>query len=107
MVFGIVWWEGSFMHRNISLQPLSRQHHDELLGCLMIKKGVQKKADISLLTDFTNVFWKEDLKKLIDLEERILIPFLARHGFDDRYINILRMDHSLIHAVLDRLNKFD
>ncbi len=95
------------MKRSDSLQPLSRQHHDELLSCLLIKKGVNKKADLKLLTDFTNIFWKEDFIKHIKAEEEILIPFLVKHRFEDRFINILKTDHSMIHAVLDRLNTFD
>ena len=86
---------------------MSRQHHDELLSCLLIKKGVNKKADLKLLTDFTNLFWKDDFLKHIKAEEEILIPFLVKHRFEDRFINILKTDHSMIHAVLDRLNTFD
>ena len=86
---------------------MSRQHHDELLSCLLIKKGVNKKADIKLLTDFTNQFWKDDLLKHINAEEEILIPFLVKHQFENRFINILKSDHTMIHAVLDRLNVFD
>lgn len=95
------------MKRDQSLQPLSIQHHEELLSCLLIKKGVQKKADIVTLTDFTNSFWKDDLKKHIDAEEELLIPFLVKHKFENRYINIMKTDHSIIRSVLDRLNSFD
>lgn len=95
------------MKRDESLRPLSWQHHDELLSCLLIKKGVQKKADISLLKDFTNIFWKDDLKKNIEAEESILLPFLVKHRLDGRFINILKTDNSIIQSVFDRLNSFD
>lgn len=95
------------MKRSNGLQPLSRQHHDELLSCLLIKKGVSKKADLKVLTDFTNLFWKDDLTKHIKAEEEILLPFLVKHRFENRFINILKTDHSLINVLIDRLNTFD
>ena len=95
------------MKRSESLQPLSRQHHDELLSCLLIKKGVNKKADVKVLADFTNLFWKDDFIKHIKAEEEILIPFLVKHRFENRFINMLKTDHIMINAVLDRLNTFD
>ncbi len=95
------------MKRSINLQPLSKHHHDELLGCLIIKKGVQKNADIIILKDFTNKFWNDHLKNHLDLEENVLIPFLVKHGFENRYIKMLRTDHLIINVVLERLNKFD
>ncbi|MEJ7738569.1 MAG: hemerythrin domain-containing protein [Chitinophagaceae bacterium] len=95
------------MKRDKSLQPLSWQHHNELMSCVLIKKGVKKEADIVLLTDFTNTFWKDDLKKQITVEEEILIPFLVRHQVEDRYINMIRTDHSIFHSILERLNTFD
>src|SRR5438105_5880907 len=88
-------------------QPSTWQHENDLLSCLLIKKGIQKKADIVLLTDFTNTFWKDHLKKHIDLEQNILIPFLVRHRFENRYINMIKTDHALIESILERLNKFD
>lgn len=95
------------MKRDNNLQPLSRRHHDELMSCLLIKKGVQKKADLAVLTDFTNIFWKDDLKKLMEAEVNILIPFLVQHRFEDRYINMIRTDHSLFESIMDRMNTFD
>jgi hemerythrin-like domain-containing protein len=95
------------MKRDQNLQPLSKQHHDELLSCLLIKKGVRKLADLAVLTDFTNIFWKDDLKKHIQIEQDILIPFLIRHRFEPRYINILTTDHSILQSILDRLNVYD
>lgn len=91
----------------MNIQPLSRQHHDELMSCLMIKKGVSKKADIAVLTDFTNTFWNQDLKNHIEAEETILIPFLVKHKFENRYINMVKTDHAIIKSIHERLNKFD
>ena len=95
------------MQRDKNLQPLSVQHHNELLSCLLIKKGVQKEADIKTLMDFTNVFWKDDLKKHMETEEEVLIPFLVKHKFEDRFIKIIKTDHSIIRSILERLNTFD
>jgi hemerythrin superfamily protein len=95
------------MKRNINLIPSSWQHHDELLSCLLIKKGVQKNADLALLTDFTNIFWKDDLQKHIEVEEKILFPFLVKHRFDNKYISMMKTDNSLITSVFERLTIFD
>ena len=51
------------MKRDASLQPLSRQHHDALMACLMIEKGVRKNTDLKILQDFTRQFWEKDVHK--------------------------------------------
>lgn len=95
------------MKRDENLQPLSRQHHDELLSCLLIRKGVEKKANVTDLKGFTNLFWKDDLVHNIEKEENILLPFLVKHQFEESYINLLRNDHEIMKSLLERINTFD
>lgn len=95
------------MTRDESLRPISRLHHDELMSCLIIKKGVQKKADILLLTNFTNIFWKDELQQHIEEEENMLIPFLEKNRLGNQFISIMKTDNQIIRSVFDRLNIFD
>ncbi len=95
------------MTKDEILTPLSRLHQDELMSCLIIKKGVQKNADILLLTDFTNSFWKDELQQHIEQEEQVLIPFLVKHRFEDRFIRIMKTDNLIIQSIFERLNTFD
>lgn len=41
------------------------------------------------------------------MEEEVLIPFLLKHKVEDKYINMIRTDHSIFHSILERLNIFD
>lgn len=95
------------MKRDENLQPLSRQHHDELMSCLLIRKGVEKKANVADIKGFVNKFWEEDLLRNIEKEENILLPFLIKHSFDGTYINLLRNDHEILKSLLARINTFD
>ncbi|PZX65913.1 hemerythrin domain-containing protein [Hydrotalea sandarakina] len=58
--------------RSEAMQPLSRQHHNALLFCLLLKKGIAKKADNSVMKDFCISFWENDLMHHFQLEEDLL-----------------------------------
>lgn len=60
------------MKRDENLQPLSRQHHNALMAVLLLKKGVQKKADVQVMQDFILAVWKDDLQQHFQLEENWL-----------------------------------
>lgn len=95
------------MKRDVALQPLSHQHHNELMGCLLIKKGVKKQADKKVLKDFTLRFWKDDLQQHLHTEESVLFPWLQRHHFEDQLITVLRRDHDTIRTVAERVETQD
>jgi hemerythrin-like domain-containing protein len=63
--------------RALELQPLSRQHHNGLLFCLLLEKGVKKPADKIIMRDFCMYFWEEDLKHHFELEEKYLSSFIS------------------------------
>lgn len=60
------------MKRDTNLQPLSRQHHNALMAVLLLKKGVQKKADVQVMQDFIITVWKDELQSHFQLEENWL-----------------------------------
>jgi hemerythrin-like domain-containing protein len=60
------------MKRDAHLQPLSRQHHNALMAVLLLKKGVQKKADIKVMQDFILTVWNDELQPHFEAEEKWL-----------------------------------
>ena len=91
------------MKRDISLQPLSHQHHNALMGCLLIRKGVEKKADKKVLKDFTLNWWQQDLQQHMQAEEKVLLPYLSQHQFNKSYLHVIRREHDTIRLLADRL----
>lgn len=91
------------MKRHERLQPLSRQHHNGLLAALLLKKGVAKKANQEIMSDFILNFWKKDLKDHFNSEEKYLLPALAGSGFDKNLNERLLEEHATlrgyIHAI--------
>ncbi len=77
------------MKRDENLQGLSRQHYDDLLGCLLLKKGINKRTDPGTLKDFTLHFWDNDLEPHITKEEEKLLTYLAKRRFSKEQINML------------------
>jgi hemerythrin-like domain-containing protein len=90
------------MKRHDNLQPISRQHHNLLLGCLLLKKGVRKKADLQVMQDFIKQLWKTDLSRHVALEEKNLLPFLMRYPSLHCYAAILHNEHELIERIYER-----
>ena len=56
--------------RHISLQPLSRQHHDGLLLRWKLKKGLQKEIKLERLKAYVDWFWSSHLKSHFEFEEK-------------------------------------
>ncbi len=65
--------------RSEELQPLSRQHHNGLLFCLLLQKGVKKQADLEVMKEFIQYFWYKDLHHHFDLEEIYLTPLNSQY----------------------------
>ncbi len=91
------------MKRDLSLQPLSWQHHDTLMACLMIEKGVKKNADVKILQDFTRHIWEKDIDTHFRLEENHLIPHLRKNHFPEYLLKSLLNDHDLLRNISTRL----
>lgn len=91
------------MKRDVSLQPLSWQHHDALMACLMIQKGVRKKTDLKVLQDFTRQLWERDLNTHFYLEEHHLVPYLRQRHFPEYILQSLLRDHELLRVLSQRI----
>ena len=91
------------MKRDPGLQPISRQHHDALMACLMIEKGVRKQTDLKILQDFTRKVWDNDLSRHFTLEENYLVPQLRQRKFPEYIIQSLLRDHELLRVLSQRI----
>lgn len=93
------------MERNKNLQPLSHQHHDALMCCLLIKKGVEKNTDPDLLKDFLFTQWKNEIAPHLDLEEKIIFPLLPGSEFQKQVKGMIKTDHDLLRTLVDRMQQ--
>ena len=91
------------MKRDAGLQPISRQHHDALMACLIIEKGVRKQTDLKILQDFTRKVWDNDLSRHFTLEENYLVPQLRQRKFPEYIIRSLLRDHELLRVLSQRI----
>ena len=92
------------MKRSESLQALSREHHDALMFCLLLKKGVRKHVALDTLKDFIHQFWRFDLEPHFQNEEMILIPLLERNRFPQNLIRSIKTDHDIIRNIQHRID---
>jgi iron-sulfur cluster repair protein YtfE (RIC family) len=77
------------LKRSEALQPLSRQHHNGLLFCLLLQKGIKKQASLETMQEFIQSFWYKDLHHHFNLEEDHLVP--------------LQKQYHQLHEPLDRM----
>lgn len=64
--------------RHISLQPLSHDHHDALLLCWKIRKGIKQNIEPTRIKSYTNWFYSEHLKKHFQIEEQDIFTLLPK-----------------------------
>src|SRR6478672_7406808 len=88
------------MKRVEALQSLSHQHHNSLMACLLLKKGIAKKAGEFTLNDFLSKFFREDIEPHFEAEEKHLFPLVDQ--LKPEYSNILRTDHALLRVLASR-----
>ena len=91
------------MERDKNLQPLSHQHHDALMCCLLLKKGVEKNADPDLLKDFLYTQWENDISAHLGLEEKFIFPLLPGSPFQQQLIRMIKTDHELLRIMIGRM----
>jgi len=84
--------------RSKQLTPLSKDHHDGLLFAFKIKQGLKNGADITLIAEYVQWFWKNHLEEHFREEEQILAPHLPADNelliqMFDEHENIEAMVH--------------
>lgn len=97
------------MKRHEALIPLSHDHHHGLILAQLIKqgapvyKGLPKK--ISDKVDFTIRFYKDELAKHFDNEEKILFPVVKGKNYDlDNLVKEIVVEHRLLKKLIHSLN---
>ena len=88
------------MKRAVALQPLSHQHHNSLMACLLINKGIQKNADPKIISDFIGNLYQEDLVPHFNKEEQLVFPSLP-----PLTRNLLHREHETLRILAERVNK--
>jgi hemerythrin-like domain-containing protein len=85
------------LKRSQQLAPLSREHHDGLLFAWKIKQGIENKATLEAMRNYTLWFWRHHIKPHFFQEEKILLPNMpADHPLAVR----LQEDHDQIRELI-------
>jgi hemerythrin-like domain-containing protein len=95
------------MKNTNTLQVLANQHNDARQKCLHIMKEIDKKGNKEAVKKEILSFWNTYLKKHVDAEESVLIPFLAKHQFNHEFVNVLRREHDTIRTLAQRIPMHD
>ena len=83
--------------RSRQLTPLSKDHHEGLLFAWKIKQGLKNGADIKLISEYVQWFWKNHLQEHFMEEEQILAPHLPP---DNNLLNQMMDEHKEIEAMI-------
>ncbi len=95
------------MEKAIALQSISREHELDRKTCSQLMNGIRSNGDKRKIKEALLAFWQNDLQKQIDAEERLLLPFLARHHFNDQYLALLQREQNTIRVLAQRLSIHD
>lgn len=93
------------MQRSIALQPLSRDHKSLLMACLLIQKGLGKKAAIEVIVDFFLQCWYKEIVPHLEEEEKVLIPLLVKYPVGKDFAAAILGDHELLRTSVTHLNQ--
>lgn len=63
--------------RHKTLRPLSREHHDGLLLCWKIRRGLQKNIDPARIGRYVQYFFTNHLAPHFNIEEEYVFPVLG------------------------------
>lgn len=91
------------IRRSIELTPLSRQHHNGLLCCLLLHKGLLKQADLDVMQEFIQQFWYKDLQHHFGLEEECLSPFVNHFEVLNGPIRRMLDEHHDIRSLINSI----
>ncbi|MDE3124444.1 MAG: hemerythrin domain-containing protein [Bacteroidota bacterium] len=89
--------------RTKAMQPLSRQHHNGLLFCLLLKKGVAKQASVKIISDFGIQFWQNELQYHFHLEEMYLIDLGNTYPVLVNGLQKMMYEHGIIHTYFKKM----
>jgi hemerythrin-like domain-containing protein len=89
------------MKREQQLQPLSHQHHNGLMAVLLLKKGVEKQADTTVMDDFIVSVWNGELRNHFIKEEVYLHPHVLQiPSLMEKYEQMKTEHHQIRHLIV-------
>jgi hypothetical protein len=83
--------------RSKQLTPLSKDHHDGLLFAWKVKQGLKNEADVRLIAEYVQWFWKNHLEEHFREEEKILAPHLPA---DNELLKQMFDEHENVEAMI-------
>lgn len=93
------------MQRAIALQPLSRDHKSLLMACLLIRKGLGKKAANEVIVDFFLQCWYKEIVPHFEEEEAALVPLLVKYPAGKEFAAAILRDHELLRTSVTHLDQ--
>lgn len=85
--------------RHKSLRPLSREHHDSLLLCWKIRRGLQKSVEPSRILEYVRYCAVRNLLPHFEVEEQVVFPVL---GTKNEMVRDALEQHARLRALFDR-----
>ncbi|MDQ7818233.1 MAG: hemerythrin domain-containing protein [Melioribacteraceae bacterium] len=100
------------MKRHPSLIQLSKEHHDGLILAQVIKKNapvyIGMPSNLDAKKEYTLNFYKTELKKHFDIEERFLIPAIKDYNSEiDLLCDQVLTEHNDLHLLIEKLKTED
>ncbi len=90
--------------RHLTLQPLSRQHHQGLLVSLLLEKGLKKNASLKEMRDFILQFWEDELRLHFEKEELLFLPLADKYPQLTENLTQFNNEHQEIRMLIQKLN---
>lgn len=91
------------MKRDPNLYPLSWQHQNGLMAVLLLKKGINKGADVQVMSDFIHSLWEAELKEHFLAEEEALVP--GNDKQHQTYYQKLKTEHQLLAGMIEIISR--
>jgi iron-sulfur cluster repair protein YtfE (RIC family) len=85
--------------RHISLQPLSREHHQGLLLSWKIREGLRRKLEPERIKRYVIWFWQQHLLPHFNAEENDLFPLLPA---DHEHVKKALSDHQYLKLLIEQ-----
>lgn len=89
------------IERSKQLTPLSKDHHEGLLFAWKIRQGLKNGADLKLIAEYVQWFWRNHLEEHFREEEQILAPHLPA---ESELLMQMMEEHQEIEAMV-RINE--
>ncbi len=84
------------MKRDENLFALSWQHHNGLMAVLLLKKGLQKKADPAVMRDFILQIKNDELDEHFAAEEQVLLAYSEKYPSLSGLYKKMKDEHKLL-----------